>query len=142
MDRDYWAKKRYGNAHPPTVAEHCRDVCQAADAIIASVGLTLGEGLGVAASCLSEIRPLLRTAALLHDLAKVNSAFQYMLRAKPGDPIRQPVRHEILGAWLLSDPNYLGRWFAGLRTDAEIWSTISAVAGHPLKMVDPARTSR
>lgn len=138
-----WAKKKYEGMTPPSVAEHCRDVHDAANALFDAIRQTLADGLGVSANSLDgEIRPLLLAAALMHDFAKINSAFQYMLRAKPGDPVRQPVRHEILGAWLLSDPDYLHRWFGGLRSEAEIWPIIWAVAGHHLKMGDPARDAK
>jgi CRISPR-associated endonuclease/helicase Cas3 len=115
-------------------------VCSAADAVFDAVGPSLAEGLAISFESLAaEIRPLLKAAALLHDLAKINSSFQAMLRSRPGDSIRQPVRHEIMGAWLLCDNDFLGRWFSALRSEAEIWPIIWAVAGHHLKMGDPAR---
>jgi CRISPR-associated endonuclease/helicase Cas3 len=88
---------------------------------------------------LANLRGLLRAAALVHDLAKVNSAFQAMLHAKPGDTKRQPVRHEILVSWLLTDPELYGCWFTQLRDEEEVWPVIWAVAGHHLKMGDPGR---
>jgi CRISPR-associated endonuclease/helicase Cas3 len=136
-----WAKKPYAET-TPTVAEHCRDVLRTAEAVFASVGKELAGALGPnAATVVADLRPLLQAAALLHDLAKVNSAFQAMLRAKPGDTHRQPVRHEILAAWLLTDRDFFGSWFAGLRSEEDVWTVIWAVAGHHLKMGDPARGS-
>jgi CRISPR-associated endonuclease/helicase Cas3 len=114
-------------------------VCRAAESVYASVGEELAAALGVDGAVFASLRPLLRAAALLHDVAKVNSAFQAMLRAKPGDLRRQPVRHEILAGWLLTDPDFFGRWFAGLRREEEVWPVIWAIAGHHLKMGDPAR---
>jgi CRISPR-associated endonuclease/helicase Cas3 len=123
------------------VAEHCRDVCQTAEAVYASVGKELTAALGLDKQSLPDLLPLLRAATLVHDVAKVNTAFQTMLRAKPGDTQRQPVRHEVLAAWLLTDPQFFGRWFTALRPEEEVWPIIWAVAGHHLKMGDPARGS-
>jgi CRISPR-associated endonuclease/helicase Cas3 len=53
--------------------------------------------------------------------------------------MRQPVRHEILGAWLLTDRDFFGRWFAALGCEERVWPIIWALAGHHLKMGDPAR---
>jgi CRISPR-associated endonuclease/helicase Cas3 len=62
-----------------------------------------------------------------------------MLRAKPDGTVRQPVRHEILGAWLLTDRDFFGHWFAALGCEDKVWPIIWALAGHHLKMGDPAR---
>jgi len=136
--KQFWAKKPYRGS-VPTVAEHCRDVCQAAEAVYDSIGGDLMTALTLDLRMLDSLRPLLRTAALLHDLGKINSSFQAMLRASRGETARQPVRHEILGAWLLSDPDFFGHWFRRLRQDEDVWPVIWAIAGHHLKMGDPAR---
>ncbi len=139
--RPLLAKKPWRNTKTPTVAEHCRDVCRTAEAVYAAIGSDLAVALGMDAAALAELKPMLQAAALLHDFAKVNSSFQEMLLAKPGSTMRQPVRHEILAAWLLTDPDFFGRWFANLRREDEIWPIIWALAGHHLKMGDPARGS-
>src|SRR5262245_34552981 len=139
MTDSFWAKKPWGNSKTPTVAEHCRDVCRTAETVYAAVGADLAAALGMDAAALAELKPMLRAVALLHDIAKVNSSFQAMLRAKPGSTVRQTVRHEILGAWLLTDPAFFGRWFANLRREDEVWPMVWALAGHHLKMGDPAR---
>ena len=141
MSEPFWAKKPGKDAKAPTVAEHCRDVGRTAEAMYAAIGSELATGLGMDPVTLDELQPMLRAAAMLHDLAKINSSFQAMLRAKPGSTIQQPVRHEILAAWLLTDPDFFGRWFSSLRREDEVWSIVWAVAGHHVKMGDPARGS-
>lgn len=140
MTTEYWAKKPFGTHRAPTVVEHCRHVCEAAESIWAAIGRELAGALGVEHSTLhNDLYRSLRTAALLHDFAKVNSSFQHMLLAKPSDTARQPVRHEILAAWLLSDPEMLGGWWGAVGAHNQIWPIIWAIAGHHLKMGDPAR---
>ncbi|MBI4661756.1 MAG: CRISPR-associated helicase Cas3' [Verrucomicrobia bacterium] len=139
MNHNYWAKKPWKHVNPPTVQEHCSQVCQTAEAIYRAIGSELAAAIGADAATLAALEPLLRTAALLHDFAKVNSSFQAMLRARPGTTVRQPVRHEILAAWLLTDPDFFGCWFAELREETDVWPIIWAVAGHHLKMGDPSR---
>lgn len=134
-----WAKRPRSNLPTPTVFEHCRDVGRTADALWAIVGIDLSMALGLDRTALAEIRPLLIGVSLLHDFGKVNSSFQAMLRADPGSTVRQPVRHEILGAWLLTDSDYLGPWLSSLRREDEFWPMVWALAGHHLKMGDPAR---
>jgi CRISPR-associated endonuclease/helicase Cas3 len=129
-----------GSEKTPTILQHCREVFAAAEAIWSALEASLVSALGIDVAALrAELRPLVLAAALLHDLAKANSAFQAMLRAKRGAGPRQPVRHEILAGWLLTDPVYLGRWFGELRSEEDLWPIIWAVAGHHLKMGDPAR---
>jgi CRISPR-associated endonuclease/helicase Cas3 len=139
MNGQYWAKKQRGSIPTPTVVEHCRDVCRTADALLEVIGHDLANALGLDSGEIGNLRPQLRSAATIHDIAKINSAFQAMLRAKPDDTRRQPVRHEIMAAWLLTDQDFFGRWFAGLGREEDVWPIIWAVAGHHLKMGDPAR---
>jgi CRISPR-associated endonuclease/helicase Cas3 len=135
MTFTYWAKKPLKGA-APTVTEHTDDVCEAAMTVWLCTASDLNQAVGTTEE-LASLESLLHAAARLHDVAKVNSAFQQMLRASPGDPQRQPVRHEILAAWLLSDSCVCGNWFLDLRTPEEIWPILWAVAGHHLKMGDP-----
>jgi CRISPR-associated endonuclease/helicase Cas3 len=137
VSKSYWAKKPYRDKHTPTVAEHCEEVCVTAESILDQLAGDLSSALNVDAITLADLRRLLRAAALVHDIAKLNSAFQAMLLAKPGDTRRQPVRHEIMVSWLLADPDFYGGWFPRLGPEEEIWPVIWAVAGHHLKMGDP-----
>lgn len=135
-----WAKKPFGG-QAPTVPEHCHDVCRAAEAVYTAISSDLALAIGADTAALRDLKPLVVAAALLHDFAKVNSSFQAMLRAKPNSTERQPVRHEILAAWLLTDADFFGGWFRALRREEDVWPIIWAVAGHHLKMGDPAHES-
>lgn len=142
MVRELRAKSavRGSLGRPPTINEHCLEVCEAAAAIFEAISADLAGCLGVDKDLLQgELRDLLLAAALLHDVGKANTSFQQQLDASPVDSLRQPVRHEIMSALLLSDTDLQGQWFKELRKEAEIWPLIWAVAGHHLKMGDPAR---
>lgn len=135
---DLWAKS--GITPPILVAEHGRDVADSGLAIFDAVSDQLAAALGAAGEeiCVG-LRPLLEAAGILHDFAKINSAFQAMLRAERGLAEPQAVRHEILGALLFAEENSLGSWFRQLRSSYECWPIIWAIAGHHLKMSDPAQ---
>ena len=135
MTFTYWAKKPFNGA-APTVTEHTDDVCEAAMAVWLCTASDLNQAVGTTEE-LASLESLLHAAARLHDVAKVNSAFQQRMRARPDNPQRQPVRHEILAAWLLSDSGVFGDWFLTLRNPEEMWPILWAVAGHHLKMGDP-----
>jgi CRISPR-associated endonuclease/helicase Cas3 len=135
MTSEYWAKKPF-NGTAPTVAQHTADVCEAAMAIWKCMASEVISAIG-SEEVVAKLDQLLYSAAMVHDLAKVNSAFQQMMMARPGDSKRQPVRHEILAAWLLSDSSVLGAWFLSLRSEEEMWPILWAVGGHHLKMGDP-----
>jgi CRISPR-associated endonuclease/helicase Cas3 len=120
----------------PTIAAHCRDVREAAEAILAAVGNDLAmivPGLTV------RLPNLLAAAALLHDILKANSAFQDMVRLPRGQARRQPVRHELLAAVLLTNEGPLADWFRRVLPDeSDRWAVVWAVAGHHFKMTNPA----
>jgi CRISPR-associated endonuclease/helicase Cas3 len=132
MTEPLWAKSgvRPPAHSPPTIAEHCQEVLRAAETIWAAVGSDLAAGASLPSDELTaRLLPLLRAAALLHDVGKANSAFQAMLRAGPAARERPPIRHEILGAILL----VRGLLLSGLEA-AEVWPLVWAVSGHHLKM--------
>ena len=99
METQLWAKKPFGGS-APTVVEHCEEVREAAGIVWKHTAVDLIAALGTGVS-LDSFGASLSTAAILHDFGKVNSAFQQMLLSTS---VRQPVRHEIVAAWLLSDP--------------------------------------
>ncbi|HHT9135422.1 MAG TPA: CRISPR-associated endonuclease Cas3'', partial [Candidatus Avalokitesvara rifleensis] len=79
-----------------------------------------------------ELRPLYLLAALLHDIGKSNSSFQNLVRGNREK--RQPVRHEILSALLVSGDSFLKPWLRGALTEQEIWAVSWSVGGHHLQM--------
>jgi CRISPR-associated endonuclease/helicase Cas3 len=132
MTEPLWAKSgaRPPTNSPPTIAEHCQDVLRAAETIWAVVGADLAGSASLSGEELSaRLLPLLRAAAVLHDIGKANSAFQTMLRAGPRVRERQPIRHEILSAILLVRQLLL----SGLDA-AVLWPLVWALSGHHLKM--------
>ena len=135
-----WAKKLY-NGTAPTVDEHCRHVLDAATCMFTNLKDEMTKNLKCEASSVVSLLQLLQVSAVLHDVGKANSSFQEMLKSNANDGVRQPVRHEILGAWLLSDPDFWGEWFIGLCPNEEAWPMIWAISGHHAKMGDPARQS-
>jgi len=138
MKPPFLAKRPRKDLPTPTVGEHSRSVCGVAERVFALVENDLVVSLGLDLSSVDYLGTMCRVAAILHDFGKVNSSFQAMLSARPGDPVRQPVRHEVLAAWLLSDPDFFGPWLAGTGPEDQTWPIIWAVAGHHLKMGDPA----
>jgi CRISPR-associated endonuclease/helicase Cas3 len=143
MEQELWAKSRSRNfpVSPPTVESHCRDVHRAALALWHSLEDDLATALEADKTLLrTELRPLLLLAALLHDLGKANSAFQRLVQGNREK--RQPVRHEILSALVISDPSFLGPWLRAALTEQEIWALAWAVGGHHLQMRTRTETDR
>jgi CRISPR-associated endonuclease/helicase Cas3 len=131
------AKSRAENStvDPPTVAEHCREVHSAAIHIWASIEADLAGMLGVEVDALrGALRPLYLIAALLHDVGKANSAFQALVQPQPGDPKRQPVRHEVLSAMFIADQTLMGKWLTEALGRDEAWALAWIVGGHHLQL--------
>ena len=122
-----------------TVAEHCRDVRKAGDAIWESVSADLK----VLLPGFSDNFPKLRSAAeLLHDILKANTAYQVMVKSAGRSTERQPVRHEVLAVAFLTGEGPLAEWLEKrIPSEADRWAIIWAVGGHHFKMKDPARSS-
>jgi CRISPR-associated endonuclease/helicase Cas3 len=137
MLKPHFLAKRQREGEPtPTVSEHSLSVQEAEHGIFASIEKDL-TALEIAEDCIAYLKTMGNVTAGLHDIAKINSSFQAMLQAKPGSTKRQPVRHEIIAAWLLSDLDFFGHWLMNLRDESEIWPVVWAIAGHHLKMDDP-----
>lgn len=121
----------------PTVAEHCRDVREAGDAVWEAVS---GDLHALRPGLIASLPALRAAAELLHDILKANSAYQAMISIA-GWPLRQPVRHEVLAPAFLTGHGALSEWFAKLLpAEVERWAVVWAVAGHHFKMVDPVRS--
>jgi CRISPR-associated endonuclease/helicase Cas3 len=134
-------KPNEGKTGPVTVEQHCHDVADAAETLWTAISSDLACGFKCSTESLEQkLHAILVAAAWLHDFAKINSAFQAILRAKPFEKLRQPVRHEILAAVLLADDHFLGRQLReALPSAADHWALVWAIAGHHAKMGDPAR---
>jgi CRISPR-associated endonuclease/helicase Cas3 len=136
MKRVLWAKSKPANAtrNPPTVAEHCRGVRTAAAAIWSCVEIDLANAMRIDAAELRGIEPLYLIAALLHDVGKVNSAFQMMVQNFQRTWKRQPLRHEILSALIASHPRFWREWLMSALGERDFWVVVWAVAGHHLEI--------
>src|SRR5579862_3379919 len=107
MSGQLWAKgwKKGDVVDPPTVLKHCRDAREAGEAVWDAIEGDLATALKLPREQLRKFRPMISALGLLHDLAKINSAFQAILPPDRPTDLRQPVRHEIFGAMLLADPD-------------------------------------
>jgi len=119
---------------PPTIEEHCLAVREAAEAIWDAIEPDLAAILATdRAQLRSTLRPLFLISALLHDVAKANCAFQAL--AYRADRKKQPIRHEVLAAMLLTDERFWGKWLEGTLPDPrDRWAVVWAVAGHHLQL--------
>jgi CRISPR-associated endonuclease/helicase Cas3 len=140
------AKSYSGQDSPPTYARllpHLRAVERAGESIVEIAGDLILQQLDLPQNpWLSRLQRAVRVACLCHDLGKANDGFQNMVRGNI-DPTRQPARHELLSALLLTDKNNPIRDWAMkmLSTDDDapatemlINSVIGAVGGHHLKL--------
>jgi CRISPR-associated endonuclease/helicase Cas3 len=133
-------------AQPPTYARllpHLRAVERAGESIVEVAGELVLQQLNLPKDpWLSRLRRAVQVGSLCHDLGKANDGFQKMVRGQL-DPTRQPVRHELLSALLLTDKNNPIREWAlsmlsedGDGQDAEMLldCVIGAVGGHHMKL--------
>jgi CRISPR-associated endonuclease/helicase Cas3 len=122
---------------------HLRAVERAGESIVEVAGETILEQLDLPLDpWLSRLRAAVKTACLCHDIGKANEGFQKMVRGQL-DPSRQPARHELLAALILSDKDSPIRAWAleqfnqfTEKGEAEtlLDCVIGAVAGHHLKL--------
>lgn len=131
---------------PPAYARllpHLRAVERAGESIVEVAGELILKQLNLSNDpWLSRLQRAVRVGGLSHDLGKANDGFQRMVRREL-DPKRQPVRHELLSALLLTDKNGpIREWALGLLVgdgdgqDAAMLldCVIGAVGGHHVKM--------
>jgi len=140
-------------AEPPAYARllpHLRAVERAGKSIVEVTGELILKQLNLSQDpWLSRLERAVRVGSLCHDLGKANDGFQKMVRGQL-DPKRQPVRHELLSALVLTDKNNPIRDWAlsllavdGDGQDARMLfdCVIGAVAGHHTKLDEEWRTA-
>ncbi|MBX3436863.1 MAG: CRISPR-associated helicase Cas3' [Planctomycetaceae bacterium] len=143
MDKNrLWAKSRpwEDDTEVPSVEEHSRAVCAAAMTVWEATADDWSRALGNRVSDLSDLQPILRVSALLHDIGKANNAFQDMVKRNKPD-YRQPVRHEILSAVIWSR-TFTEKWCSAsvwLRESLgeDFWPVLWAIGGHHLQLRQP-----
>ncbi len=133
------AKKPHGSSPSPreTLLGHTRDVLEAAEALVASIGQQSLANLGLKSDYRVEhLRSALLTAAVLHDLGKANSQFQRMISSPRSTP--QAIRHEFISAWLPLRFADLEEWLFAPLSEPLRRCVLSAVLGHHLKVCEGA----
>ncbi|MBA3313415.1 MAG: CRISPR-associated helicase Cas3' [Planctomycetaceae bacterium] len=132
------SRPKDGSFEPPTVEEHCLHVHDAAKAVWDAIEDDFADAIGVNVAELRDtVQPLFFIAATLHDIAKANSAFQAILRKTGHKKQRQPIRHEILAAVLLTNERFWGDWLPkALPNELDRWAVVWAVGGHHLQLRD------
>lgn len=109
-----------------TLLGHLQEVAAAALVLMEASGLHQLQALGLESHRLRSFQRCVCQAAALHDLGKLNSGFQRMLK-KRGET--QPLRHEVV-SWFLVTRN-LQDWLTPLREDPlEAMAMDCAILGH------------
>jgi len=118
-----------------TLAGHTRDVLAVRESIMLRLGDVILKSLGLEAHfTMPQLDATLTAAVRLHDLGKVNSDFQTILR-NPGVHI-QAFRHEWLSIWLTLQQPTLRSWLLGDEDTVWSWAAQFAALGHHLKLQD------
>jgi CRISPR-associated endonuclease/helicase Cas3 len=122
-----------------TLPGHLKGVGRVARALVERRGDAILSALGLAPDRYRDwLRAAVLAGALLHDIGKANDQFQLVVR---GRGLPQALRHEVVGAWLISSQERLKDWlFAGLRRPVCLLA-LRAVLGHHLQF-EPGRSLR
>lgn len=116
----------FAPTHSATVLGHLQAVTAAAQVVTELSGPHQLTALGLSQGSLPALERCVMLAAALHDLGKMNSAFQEMLR---GDHLSQPIRHEFVSWYLVTC--VLNEWLAPVRRSAlETLAVDCAIVGH------------
>ncbi|WP_420448540.1 CRISPR-associated helicase Cas3' [Candidatus Palauibacter sp.] len=115
-----------------SVAEHCLEVADCAAAIIEAIGSELAAFFGLDDKDEAQLAPLLRVAALIHDLGKAGASFQAQMHE--GERQRHPFWHEWLSVAVCMDPAGLGSWIRrALPEPRGRTAVLTAVMGHHVR---------
>ena len=118
-----------------TLVGHTRCVLDAVDALFANaeggssrLGRSWLRFFGLDDETFPRFRKHLRVAAAAHDWGKANDGFQGVVTSKPG--VQQFIRHEILSALMLADPQSLV-WLRDANLD--VYVILATILSHHLK---------
>ena len=124
-----------------TVTDHCFEVADCAAAIVEATGSRLAAFFGLDDADEARLEPLLRMAALIHDLGKAGGSFQTQMH----EGVRQihPFRHEALSVAVCMDLAGLDSWIRRALPDTRGRAAVlAAVMGHHVRASPSAPVAR
>ena len=124
-----------------TVADHCVEVADCAAAIVEATGSGLAAFFGLDDANEARLGPLLRIAALMHDLGKAGGSFQSQMHLGARQP--HPFRHEWLSVAVCMHPDGLDSWIRlALPEVRGRAAVLAAVMGHHVRTSPSAPEAR
>ena len=124
-----------------TVTDHCVEVADCAGAIVEVTGARIAAFFGLDDADEARLGPLLRMAALMHDLGKAGGSFQNQMHE--GVRERHPFRHEALSVAVCMTPDGLGSWMEQVLPDTHARAAVlTAVMGHHVRASPSAPVAR
>ena len=126
---------------PVTLPDHSLEVADCSGAIVEAVGSRLAAFFGLDQADEARLEPLLRVAALIHDLGKAGGSFQAQMHEGAHQP--HPFWHEWLSVAVCMDPLGLGSWIHHALPDSRgRTAVLTAVMGHHVRTPPSVLTAR